>query len=61
MFLVKPQEGKRVRHPDTKQVLTDEGCRIEHKSTYWFRREQAGDVSIEEIQPESAPVNGQGE
>lgn len=49
MYLVKPQAGKRVRHPDTKQVLTAEGCRIEHKTTYWYRRELDGDVSIEAI------------
>lgn len=60
MYLVKPQAGKRVRHPDTKQVLSDEGCRIEHKSSYWYRREMDGDVTIEQIDQDQSQSNGQG-
>jgi len=63
MFLVMPQADRRVRHPDTKAVLTSEGCRIEHVTTYWHRRELDGDVTISEINADAqAPQsnNGQG-
>ena len=56
MYLVKPVSGKRVRHPDTKQVLDDSGCRIESVNTYWHRRQVAGDVLISEIYASAAPA-----
>lgn len=51
MFIVKPVSGARVRHPDTKKVLDDEGCKIPAISTYWHRRVMDGSVVISEISP----------
>lgn len=49
MFIVKPVKGARVRHPESKQVLSDEGCKIPAITTYWHRREKDGAVVISEF------------
>lgn len=54
MYLVKPKNGQRVRHPDTKQVLDAAGVRVEKLNSYWSRREMDGSVEISEIS-EAAP------
>lgn len=51
--LVKPVEGRLVRHPDTYEQLPAEGKVLEMNS-YWRRKEIAGDVSIKrEAEPAS--------
>lgn len=49
MFLVKPVEGRRVRHPSTAEVLGPDGVKVETIGTFWFRRLKDGDVTIAEI------------
>lgn len=44
--LVKPAEGRLVRHPDTYEQIKPEGLPVELNS-YWIRKEKAGDVVIE--------------
>jgi hypothetical protein len=56
MLLVKPLSGRRVRHPDSKQVLDESGCRISSVTSYWHRRQKDGDVSISEISESAAPA-----
>lgn len=57
MYLVKPQPGMRVRHPDHKFVLTEKGCEIDRMTSYWFRREQAGEVVITEIGSQAPAID----
>ena len=45
--LVKPAEGRLVRHPDTYEQIKPEGLVVE-KNSYWIRKESAGDVVIKE-------------
>lgn len=45
--LVKPAEGRLVRHPDTYEQIKPEGLPVELNS-YWIRKEKAGDVVIKE-------------
>jgi len=49
MFLVKPKNGARVRHDMTKEVLSDEGAKIVSVTSYWARRQAAGEVEITPI------------
>lgn len=42
-MFVKPREGVRVRDPDTRQHLPDEGREVQ-LSAYWLRRRADGDV-----------------
>jgi hypothetical protein len=42
-MFVKPAEGRKVRHPITKQHLDAEGAEVP-ESTYWLRRLAEGDV-----------------
>ncbi len=50
MFTVKPKdESKRVRDPKTQALLSMSGIKIEEMDSYWFRREEDGDVVIEEV------------
>lgn len=50
MFSVKlKDESKRVRDPKSGALLTKDGIKIESMDSYWFRREQDGDVVIEEV------------
>ncbi|KHK61242.1 DUF2635 domain-containing protein [Pseudomonas frederiksbergensis] len=44
--LVKPAEGRLVRHPDTYEQIKPEGLPVELNS-YWIRKEKAGDVVVE--------------
>ncbi|OMQ41071.1 DUF2635 domain-containing protein [Pseudomonas putida] len=54
--LVKPVEGRLVRIPGTYEALPAEGKPLEVDS-YWIRKEAAGDVVFETIQPEvQAPI-----
>lgn len=42
---IRAAEGRRVRHPETKQVLDNRALTVE-KSGYWTRRLLAGDVVL---------------
>ena len=44
--LVKPQDGKIVRDPKSKQILPPEGKKIDPKQPYWLRRIKDGDVIL---------------
>jgi len=53
MFLVYPKEGKRVRDPDSKQVLDPEvGHKIVSINSYWARRALENEVTIVEQKEE---------
>ena len=45
--LVKPAEGRLVRHPDTYEQIKPEGLPVGLNS-YWIRKEKVGDVVIKE-------------
>ncbi|NWB92331.1 DUF2635 domain-containing protein [Pseudomonas agarici] len=45
--LVKPAEGRLVRHPETYEQLKPQGMTVELNS-YWIRKEKAGDIVIKE-------------
>ena len=55
--LVKPAEGRLVRHPDTYEQIKPEGLPVELNG-YWIRKEKAGDVVIEKA---AAPAETKGE
>lgn len=55
--LVKPAEGRLVRHPDTYEQVKPEGVSVELNS-YWLRKQKAGDVVIKEA---SVPAETKGE
>lgn len=55
--LVKPAEGRLVRHPDTYEQVKPEGMPVELNS-YWLRKERAGDVFIEKA---AVPAETKGE
>jgi hypothetical protein len=55
--LVKPAEGRLVRHPDTYEQIKPEGMAVELTS-YWIRKEKAGDVVIKEA---AVPAETKGE
>lgn len=55
--LVKPAEGRLVRHPDTYEKIKPEGSIVELNS-YWIRKENAGDVVIKEA---AVPAETKGE
>lgn len=55
--LVKPAEGRLVRHPDTYEQVKPEGMTVE-LSSYWIRKEKAGDVVIKEA---AVPAEAKGE
>ncbi|SFW54179.1 Protein of unknown function [Pseudomonas sp. NFACC09-4] len=55
--LVKPAEGRLVRHPDTYEQVKPEGMPVELNS-YWLRKQKAGDVVIKEA---SVPAETKGE
>ncbi len=55
--LVKPAEGRLVRHPDTYDQIKPEGLPVELNS-YWIRKEKAGDVVIEKA---AVPAETKGE
>ncbi|MFL1387483.1 MULTISPECIES: DUF2635 domain-containing protein [Pseudomonas] len=55
--LVKPAEGRLVRHPDTYEQIKPEGLPVELNS-YWIRKEKAGDVVIKEA---AVPAETKGE
>ena len=55
--LVKPVEGRLVRHPDTYEQIKPEGLPVELNS-YWIRKEKAGDVDIEKA---AVPAETKGE
>ena len=42
-----PNEGRKVRCPNTKRVIGPEGISVNQITTYWHRRMQSGDVSIQ--------------
>jgi hypothetical protein len=42
-LFVKPAEGLKVRDPDTRRHLPEEGAAVP-RSTYWLRRLRDGDV-----------------
>jgi len=55
--LVKPAEGRLVRHPDTYEQIKPEGLPVELNS-YWIRKEKASDVVIEKA---AVPAETKGE
>lgn len=55
--IVKPVEGRLVRHPDTYEQIKPEGLAVELNS-YWLRKQKAGDVSIKEAE---VPAETKGE
>lgn len=56
MIHLVPVKGKRVRHPDTKKVIGDEGVHVESITTYWHRRLQDGSmVEQKQAAPTAAP------
>lgn len=55
--LVKPAEGRLVRHPDTYEQIEPTGKTVELNS-YWLRKEKAGDVVIEKA---AVPAETKGE
>jgi hypothetical protein len=62
MALVKvtPKPDVRVRHPDTGQVIGPAGETVE-MSSYWRRREKAGDVTLDYVGPASSrPIEQSG-
>lgn len=44
MKILKPAEGRKVRHPQTGAPIAAEGVKVEKITTYWHRRLVAGDV-----------------
>lgn len=54
MIFLKPFPGKHVRHPETKQLLTEEGVKVASIDTYWHRRLQDKDVFVSEPQEVTA-------
>jgi hypothetical protein len=56
--LVKPAEGRLVRHPETYEQLKPEGIWVESNS-YWLRKAKAGDVVIET--PDVKALDSKGE
>ena len=50
--IARPVDGRRVRDPRTGAVL--EGELVVDVNAFWFRREAAGDVTLERI-PEEEP------
>ena len=55
--IVKPVEGRLVRHPDTYEQIKPEGLSVEMNS-YWERKRLAGDVTIKEA---AVPAETKGE
>lgn len=45
-MLVKPAPGKKVRHPESKLHLPEEGIEVSSSDTYWARRLLDGDVVL---------------
>lgn len=54
MIKVRAAEGRRVRHPETRQVIPAEGLHVNDHEQYWFRRLRDGDVI--EIDDKGNPV-----
>lgn len=56
---IKPKEGLKVVHPDTKRAISAEGEEVEQTS-YWLRRLAEGDVLLIEQKEEqkAQPVKG---
>lgn len=54
MIKVRAAEGRRVRHPETRQVIPAEGLHVNDHEQYWFRRLRDGDVI--EIDDKGDPV-----
>ncbi len=50
--LVKPLDKRRVINPDTKRPLPGEGAKVV-LSSYWKRREKAGEVVISPVNQET--------
>lgn len=48
LVFVKPLGGAKIRKPDTKEYLKDEGEELE-RSSFWIRRQMAGEVSITKV------------
>ena len=45
-LFVKPRDGALVRHPLTKQPLSQDGAVVDLSNSYWKRRERDGDIVI---------------
>ena len=45
-MFVKPAPGLKVRHPETRQHIPDEGIEVPETDTYWARRLMDGDVVL---------------
>ncbi|MNJ63347.1 hypothetical protein D3C77_592420 [compost metagenome] len=58
--LVKPVEGRLVRIPGTYEVLAADGKQLELTS-YWIRKEAAGDVVVATEQPAGQAQTPKGE
>ena len=56
--LVKPAEGRLVRHPQTYEELKAEGIWVENNS-YWLRKQKAGDVVIETPEVKAPHTKGE--
>lgn len=50
LIFVKPIGGAKIRKPDTKEYLHEGGEELE-RSSFWIRRQMAGEVSISKVVP----------
>lgn len=53
LIFVKPLNGAKIRRPDTREFLKEEGEELE-RSSFWTRRQIAGEVSISKVIPAAA-------
>lgn len=53
LIFVKPLNGAKIRKMDTREYLKDEGEELE-RSSFWTRRQIAGEVSISKVIPAGA-------
>lgn len=50
LIFVKPIGDAKIRKPDTKEYLRADGEELE-RSSFWIRRQMAGEVSISKVVP----------
>jgi hypothetical protein len=55
MIKVRAADGRRVRHPATRQLIPAEGLMVNDHEQHWFRRLRDGDVI--EIDDDGNPVS----
>lgn len=53
-MFVKPAPGLKIRDPELKDLIPDDGREVSADNLYWHRRLRDGDVVLVETQPPAA-------